>query len=279
MNHQDGFFTGVRGATIYHQHWLPETAPKAAIVVVHGLAEHSGRYMNLVNHIVPLGYAVYALDHLGHGKSEGTRVYVERFSDYTETLDTYVDQVRAQLPDTPLALFGHSMGGLIAARYLTDHQDKLSVGAILSAPAVKAGDDVSPVTIAMGRMLSALAPKAGVLALDAEAISRDPAVVENYVNDPLVHRGKTTARLAAEMLKAMQEVADAAHTITLPILILQGEEDRLVDPTGAQTLFDRVGSEDRRVRFYPELYHEICNEPEREEVLDEIATWLDVHLP
>jgi acylglycerol lipase len=279
MNHQDGFFTGVRGAKIYHQHWLPETAPKAAVVIVHGLAEHSGRYTNLVNHLVPLGYAVYALDHLGHGKSEGARVYVKRFSDYTETLDTFVDQVRAQLPDTPSALFGHSMGGLIAARYLIDHQDKLSVGAILSAPAVKPGDGVSPVTIALGKVLSALAPKAGVLALDAEAISRDPAVVEAYVNDPLVTRGKTTARLAAEMLKAMQAVADAAHTITLPLLILQGQEDCLVDPEGAQMLSDRVGSADKRVRFYPELYHEVCNEPEREEVLADIANWLDAHLP
>ena len=185
MEHKDGFFKGVRESNIYYQAWLPETECKAVLLVVHGLAEHCGRYMNVVNHFVPLGYAVYGLDHVGHGKSEGTRVYVERFEDYTDTLKIYFDMVRQEQPDKPIFLVGHSMGGLISAAYLLEHQNELT-GAVLSGASVKMSGDVSPVVVFMGKLLSTLAPKAGLMALEAEGVSRDPAVVEAYVNDPLV---------------------------------------------------------------------------------------------
>ena len=115
MEYRDGFFKGVRGIQTYYQCWIPEGDLKAALIVVHGLAEHSGRYMNLVNHFVPLGYAVHALDHIGHGKSGGPRVYVDRFEDFTETVKRFLDQVRTRQPDPPLFLVGHSMGVLIGA--------------------------------------------------------------------------------------------------------------------------------------------------------------------
>ena len=118
MRHQEGTFKGVRDASIYYQCWLPEGESRAVLLIVHGLAEHSGRYMNVVNHFVPLGYAVYGVDHVGHGKSSGTRVYVERFEDYTDTLKIYFDMVRHWQPEKPVFLVGHSMGGLIGAVYL-----------------------------------------------------------------------------------------------------------------------------------------------------------------
>ena len=133
MRHEDGFFQGIRGARIYRQCWLPDGEPRAVLLIVHGLGEHSGRYANVVNHLVPRGYALYGLDHVGHGKSEGTREYVERFEDYTDTLDMYRGMVRQAQPDKPLFLYGHSLGGLISAFYLLDHQAGLA-GAVLSAP-------------------------------------------------------------------------------------------------------------------------------------------------
>jgi len=233
--------------------------------------------MNLVNHFLPLGYAVYGFDHIGHGKSEGIRVHVERFEDFTDTLRTFIDMVREWHPDKPIFLVGHSMGGLISAAYLLEHQAEVS-GAVLSGPSVKVPENISSATIFMGKMLSALMPKAGLLALEAGGVSRDAAVVQAYINDPLVYRGKTTARLAAEMLKAMQRVSTEAGRITLPVLIVQGGADRLVDPSGAQMLHDKVGSKDKTIKIYEGFYHEVFNEPEHPQVLSYVEGWLESHL-
>jgi len=276
MRHQEGFFKGVGGADIYHQCWHPEGGAKAALVIVHGLAEHSGRYMNVVNRFVPSGYGVYSLDHVGHGKSAGTRVYVDRFEDFTDILHTYVGMVRAAQPDKPIFLIGHSMGGLIGASYLLNHQDEFT-GVVFSGPAVKVPDNISPCIIFVGKIFSALIPKLGLIQLEAEGVSRDPKVVEAYVNDPLVYTGKTTARLAAELLKTMQRVTAEAGKITLPILVLQGSADRLVDPDGAQMLYDRVRSADKTIKIYDGLFHEVLKEPEHAQVLNDVAAWIEAH--
>jgi alpha-beta hydrolase superfamily lysophospholipase len=277
MKHQDGFFKAIRDRRIYYQCWMPEGESKAVLMMVHGLAEHSGRYMNVVNHFVPLGYAVYGIDHPGHGQSEGPRVYVERFEDFTDTLKIYFDMVRDWQSNKPIFLIGHSMGGLIAAVYLLDHQAELE-GAVLSGPSVKVPDSISAITIFAGKMFSALIPRLGLIQLEAEGVSRDPAVVKAYVSDPLVYTGKITARLAAELLKTMQRVTAEATKITLPILIVQGKADRLVDPEGAQMLYDTVGSVDKAIKIYDDLYHEVFNEPEHVQVMGDVEAWLEVHL-
>lgn len=276
MKHQEGFFNGVRDHRIYYQCWLPETEPKAMLLVVHGLAEHGGRYMNLVNHFLPLGYAVYAADHPGHGRSEGTRVHVERFADYTDTLSSFREMIRGWQREKPVFLVGHSMGGLIGALYLLDHQDEFT-GAVLSGPAVKAPDDISPVTIFAGKVLSVLMPRLGLIQLEAEGVSRDPAVVKAYETDPLVYRGKMTARLGAEMINAMGQVGAEASRIRLPLLILQGGADRLVHPSGAQMFHGGVASPDRKFILYEGLYHEVFNEPEHGRVLRDVEMWLAAH--
>ena len=277
MKHQEGFFKGIRDANIYYQGWLPESEPKAVLLIVHGLAEHSGRYGNVVNHFVPLGYAVYGIDHFGHGKSEGTRVFVKRFDDYTNTLKIYFDKIRGSQPGKPIFLVGHSMGGLIGAVYLLDHQSELA-GAVLSGPAVKIPNDVTPAMIFVGKILSALIPRFGLIGLEAEGVSRDPAVVQAYINDPLVFRGKMTARLAAQMLQAMQTVSGQVARITLPILVVQGSADKLVNPAGARMLYDAVSSHDKEIKIYDGFYHEVFNEPEHDKVLRDVEVWLEAHL-
>jgi len=167
--------------------------------------------MNVVNHLVPSGYAVYGIDHIGHGKSDGKRVYVERFQDYTKPLKNYFDMIREWHPKKPIFLVGHSMGGLISAACLLEHRDELS-GAVLSGPSIKVSDNISKAIIFIGKLLSMIIPKAGLIQLDAEGVSRDPAVIDAYVNDPLVCTGKVTARLGAELLKTMQRVTKKATT-------------------------------------------------------------------
>lgn len=277
MKHQEGYLKGVRDTDIFYQYWLPEGEPKATLLVVHGVREHSGRYMNVVNHLVPSGYGVYGIDHIGHGKSDGERVYVERFQDYTKTLKKCFDMIREWQPERPIFLIGHSMGGLISAAFLLEHQDELS-GAVLSAPSIKVSDNTSQAIIFVGKLLSIIMPKAGLIKLDAENVSRDPAVVDAYINDPLAYTGKITARLGAEILKTMQRVTEQATKIRLPIMIVQGSDDKVVDPRGAQLLYDLVTSEDKTIKIYDGLYHEVFNEPEHEQVLNDVKTWLEAHL-
>ncbi|MCL5807077.1 MAG: lysophospholipase [Deltaproteobacteria bacterium] len=278
MKHQEGVFMGVRKTALYYQGWLPEGEVRAVLLVVHGLAEHSGRYMNLVHRFVPLGYAVYGIDHIGHGRSEGRRLHVESFVDYTEPLRTCADMVRCWQPDRPIFLVGHSMGGLIGALHLVDRQEALT-GAVLSGPAVKAPGDIPKTVIFIGRILSVLLPRLGMVRLEAEGVSRDPAVVKAYLADPLVCRGKMTARLGAEMLRAMERVGVEADRIRLPLLILQGGADRLVDPSGARLLYEKAASPDKKLIVYEGFYHEVFNEPEHDRVLSDVEQWLEGHLP
>lgn len=276
MKHSDGFFRGARDQLIYYQFWLPDGEPRAVLLVAHGLGEHSGRYGNVVDHVVPLGYAVYALDHVGHGRSEGTRMYVERFSEYTTTLKTYCDMVRDWQPGRPILFLGHSVGATIAAAYALEHQQELA-GLILSGAVLDVTGSAPPHVIALAKLLSTIAPKMGVSVIDATGLSRDPQVVQAYVDDPLVHRGKVPARLGAELVSAAQRVLAKASTITLPVLILHGSQDRVAGVRGSQALYDTVGSTDKTIHIYEGFYHEICNEPERTIVLNDIAQWLDAH--
>jgi acylglycerol lipase len=277
MKHQEGHFKGLRNLELYYQGWLPDGDPAAVLFVVHGLAEHSGRYGNLVDYFVPRGYAIYALDHRGHGRSEGARVYVARFTDYLDDLKTFFDMVRGWHPDRKIFMVGHSMGGTIGLAYAVRYQDELN-GLVLSAAGVRPGESISPLLITVGKLCSTLLPKMGMLVLDASTISRDPAVVAAYDNDPLVYRGKVTARLGAEMIATMQAFPEQVSRLRLPILIMHGTADRLVDPQGSPWLYETVGSTDKTLKLYEGFYHEIFNEPEHEQVLADVEAWLQAHL-
>lgn len=277
MEHKEGAFKGQKNLNLYSQCWLPSGELKAMFLVVNGLAEHSGRYQNLVDYFVPKGYAVYSYDHRGHGRSAGARCYVERFSEYIDDLKTFFDMVRVENKEAKIFLIGHSMGGTIATAYAIRYQQDLA-GLLLSAATLKVGSTASPVLIAMAGILSALLPRIGTIILDASAISRDKAVVDAYVNDPLVYRGKIPARMGAELVKTAQELPPKMPQITLPILIMQGTADRLSDPQGSQMLYERVSSKDKTLKLYEGFYHEIFNEPQREQVFKDIEAWLHAHV-
>jgi alpha-beta hydrolase superfamily lysophospholipase len=169
------------------------------------------------------------------------------------------------------------MGSLIASHFLLHHQREF-VGAILSGPSVAIPTSISRFKVATASVVSALAPTIGTMRLDAKAISKAPEVVNAYLEDGLVYKGKITARLGYELLLTMRHVTKHAAKITLPIIILQGSADKLVNPKGAQVLYDSIGSTDKKLKIYENLYHEVLNEPERERVLDDVQGWLQDHL-
>jgi len=277
MKHKEGKFKGYKGLSLYYQCWLPDKSPKAVLLVAHGLAEHSGRYKNLVDYFVPKGYAVYAFDYRGHGKSEGMRSYVDRFSDYLTDLKTFFDKVRKEHRDAKIFLVGHSMGGTLAIPYAIEHQKELA-GVITSGASLVASTTVSPALIAIAGVISALLPKMGVTVLDASTISRDKAVVDAYVNDPLVFRGKIPARTGAELARMWKTLPEEMSKIKLPILIMQGTADQLANPASSKLLYERVGSKDKTLKLYGGFYHEIYNEPEHKQVMADVEAWLKKHL-
>ncbi|MDY6918214.1 MAG: alpha/beta hydrolase [Chloroflexota bacterium] len=277
MQRTEGTFSGCRNLELCHQCWVPDGEVKAVLLVAHGLAEHIGRYTNLVDYFVPRGYAVHGLDHCGHGRSEGLRVHVERFSDYVDDLKTFFDMVSDEHAGARIFLVGHSMGGTIATAYALRYQQELA-GLMLSGATLKIGAGISSGQVLAARVLSAVSPKMGVSVLDASAISQDSAVVDAYVNDPLVYRGKIRARQAAEFLKTVQALPAQMSKLTLPILIMHGTSDRLSDSEGSQMLYDRAGSADKTLKLYEGFYHEIFNEPGREQVFADMEAWLAARL-
>lgn len=277
MKQIEGNFKSIRDLSIYYKGWLPDGEVKAVLFIVHGVGEYCERYTNVINRFVPLGYAVYGLDHIGHGKSGGEREMVARFEDFIEPLLTYYKMVKGWHPKPPIFIYGHSMGGLITSFYLLDHQADFK-GAIISAPAVKIPDNISPLVITISKVLSTIAPKVGLIALDTTYLSHDKALVDTYNADPLVFHGKMPARLSAEMLRAMLRVTAEVSKISLPLFILQGSGDKIVDPAGAPMLYEKVGSKDKTLKVYEGLYHEVHNEPEREKMFKDLEIWLQAHL-
>lgn len=277
MKHRDGSFQGARGQSIYYRYWSPDSAPRGVIVLVHGAGEHGDRYAYFAGRCCDTGLAVAALDHVGHGKSDGDYGHLERFQEHLDNLDTFRKRVADDFPGLPLVLVGHSMGGLISACYLLEHQAHFAACA-LSGPAIKTELEPGLVQITLIRLLSVLAPRAGVLQLDAAGVSRDPAVVEAYRQDPLVNHGKMSARFVSELFRAMHHVQSSAANITLPLLLMHGESDVLAAPSGSRLLHDAVSSGDKALQLYPGLYHEIFNEPERDAVIDDLLAWLDKRL-
>lgn len=277
MQQQQGSFTNRNGLRIHQQSWAPEGDIVAIVLVVHGLAEHSSRYQAMAEFLTESGYALCTLDLPGHGKSEGNPGHIDSFADFLDTLDQYRGQLKELHPDKPIFLLGHSMGGLISATFLLNHQQAFR-GAILSGPAIQPPGGKPPwIQLFIVRLLSRFAPGVGVMQLDANGVSRDPQVVADYRADPLNYVGKISARGVNEIFSAMDTIQARASEITLPLLIMHGEADSMTPVAGSRMLHQHATSADKTLRTYPGLHHEIFNEPERLELFAELRDWLDAH--
>lgn len=278
MRQTEGTFRTFDGETIHHRAWLPDGEAKAVVLLVHGLGEHAGRYEHVAAALVDAGYAVHAHDHRGHGRSSGRRAYVKHYDELLRDLHQFRGIVQLEHPDAPLVLLGHSMGGNVVMGYALDHQEGIAA-LVLSGPALKVGDDFSPLQLKVFGAIAKVAPALRPQGLSADAISRDPAVVEAYRNDPLVYTGKISAGLGAALIGAMQGFPDRYHELHLPILVLHGTDDQLADVAGSRELEAKAVDADLTAHYYEGLYHEVFNEPERDRVLADLTAWLDGHVP
>jgi alpha-beta hydrolase superfamily lysophospholipase len=264
----------VGGLELYSQRWLPEREPRAAIMLVHGVGEHSGRYMRVVEPLVDAGYAVHTYDQRGHGRSEGRRVHISRWSEYRDDLATCIGMASEHAPGRPMVLYGHSMGSLVVLDYLLTRRDGLA-GAIISGIATEPTGVGSPALIALARALSGVLPTFSVdLGIDASALSCDPGVAAAYSADPLV-TGRATVRWATEGLDTVERVKSGLGSFDLPLLVLHGGADPLDDPAGARALYDAAPNADKTLRIYPDARHEPHNDLCHEQFAADISAWLD----
>ena len=269
-------FVGHGGLELFYRRWRPDGTPRAILLIVHGHGEHSGRYTNVVDWFVPRGYGVYAFDLRGHGRSPGKRGALESFGEFREDVRAFLDLVR-QVEPAPVVLVGHSLGGLIALNYALRGSDGLA-GVVASGP-VLCPPGISPVLLWLTKVLDKVWP--GLVldsGLDTTALSRDPAAVQAYVNDPLVH-SKGSARLAGEMMREVAWTQAHAAEMDIPCLILHGGQDRLCSPRGSRSFIDKVTFADKEYVEYEGYFHELYNDLGKEKVLSDLQAWLERHLP
>ena len=273
------------GMRLHLQAWLPagpdpehKPAPSAVLAVVHGYGEHGGRYAWLGEDLAARGYAVYAYDLRGHGQSSGTRGQVRRFEDYLDDTAAFLDEVRRAQPAAPLFLLGHSMGGLVCARMAEERAPDVRA-LILSSPFLQLAEAVPPARVLAVKALAKVWPGRDIgNTVQAAQLSHDPAVAETYVTDRLVHH-VAPARWAAETLAAQDAAMAAAARISLPLLVLYGTGDPVVDVAFIEALFAKVSSRDKSIQRYQGLYHECFNEKDRERVFSDLAAWVAARLP
>ena len=259
----------------YRVQWTVES-PKAAVVLIHGQAEHCGRYEHVADALNDAGYNVFAGDLPGHGRSGGLRGHIDRFGDYVDRVESWVADARALQPNAPLFLLGHSVGGLIAARFLqTSPLAREAAGAALTSPAFRLRFPIPAWKEALGRRLDGILPKLRMPSgLDKQRVTRSEEALLSAASDPLMVY-VASVRFYNELLRAQQSALDEAGLIEHPMLVLHGGADEIIDPSVTLEFGAKLASIDKDVRLLPGLHHEVMNEPERDEVIRDIIAWLD----
>ena len=271
---RSGWLLGVGQLPLFYRIWHPDAEARAAVLITHGLGDHSGRYSDLAESLIAEGNAVYALDQRGHGRSAGPRT-AGRIADSVADLSTMVELINRDLPGRKIFLVGHSWGGLVTLVYAVDHPQDIA-GLILSAPAARP-KNASAIQILLGKLLANIAPNTGVATIPYDKVSSDPRVVEEQRQDPLTYQGPIRARMASDTITAMKHVASGLPILAVPVLLLHGTGDVIADPSTSRYVHDTIGSQDRKLKLYEGLWHQVFNEPQRESVYRDVNTWLNRH--
>lgn len=274
---EEGWFENSSEMKLYERRMKPETPPLAHMVIIHGYGDHCSRYEWVMHTLATACIASYTYDQRGHGRSPGKRGYIHRFEDLLDDLDVFLRHLNPEATGAPLFIMGHSMGGMVLARYAQTRT--LSVnGLVFSSPFLAFSETVPAFLIAIGPIIARFFPWMPVSKVDNEGLSRDSAVIEATNNDPLAYHGRVAAHTAGEFYRMIQAIRQEASKITLPMLILHGGADSIVSPSGSEMLHTAASSKDKTLRIYPDGYHELFNDLEKEEFMAEIITWVKARI-
>lgn len=273
MPQEENLFETFDGLKLFERGWLPQGEPAGVVVVVHGIMEHGERYADLAAALTARGYELWAFDLRGHGKSEGKRATIRSFEDYLNDLQCFLDRVRSRHPGLRPFLLGHSMGGTIAALHTLTRRPELG-GLVLSAAALRIGGAISPFLRALARLTSRTMPWLRVGRLTYKTLSRDAEMIDEFKKDPLVHHGRFPVRTGAEILSAGRQILAEAHRIELPLLVLHGTRDVVTTADGSRQFHAQAGSEDKTLKLYQGLYHDLFHEIERDEITADVVAWV-----
>jgi acylglycerol lipase len=268
-------FPGLHGTQIFMRSWRPATQPRAVVVICHGVNSHSGQYLWAGEQLKAAGFAVFALDLRGRGRSEGARFYVDDVRDYTEDLATLVALAKAREPGLPVFLLGHSAGGVVSCTYALDHQSELA-GLVCESFAFQV--PAPGFVIAIIKVLGRIAPRLPVLKLKNRDFSRDSAAVRALDADPLTQGEVQPAKTVAALLQATDRMRREFPTITLPVFIMHGTADKATVPAGSQFFYATAGSRDKTLRLYEGHFHDLLNDVGKESVMADIIAWIDARV-
>ena len=266
---------GAGGVKIFIRSWLPEAKAKALVVLCHGLNAHSGYYGWAAEQLVGAGYAAYAPDLRGRGKSDGDRFYVDTIDDYARDVDLAVKLAQSRHPGLPVFLLGHSAGGVVSCIYVLDHPGELA-GFICEDFAFQVPGPELALAVIKG--LSHVAPHANVLKLHNENFSRDPEAVARMNADPLIANEVQPTQTIAALVRADERLKREFSRISLPVLILHGTDDKVTKPSGSQAFYDAAGSKDKTLKLYEGHYHDLLNDAGKETVMADILGWIAARL-
>lgn len=259
-----------RGILLHTENYIIKDA-KANLLVIHGLNEHCGRYKHVASALNEIGVNVYTFDLRGHGQSQGESSFVNDVDEYRED----VENVYRTIPkNIPLFILGHSMGGMIAVKFLLFNEKTQVSGVILSAAALEVGADITPLTQKVVGFLGKLAPKLKTVKLDPTSISRDPLEVEKYVTDPLIQLDGAKAGLALALLTEIKSLKTQFKNFTYPVLIMHGTADKITNPEGSKSLFQQATNKDKTLKLWDDAFHEIFNEINKKEVITFMINWI-----
>lgn len=274
---EEGYFSTRDGLRLFFQIRRPAGPARAHVAVLHGYADHLGRYGELTSALNAAGYAAHLFDQRGHGQSGGKRAFVERFDDYLDDLRLFLDRVRKAAGTAPVFLAAHSNGALIAARFLLDEPEAVR-GAILSSPYLRLKLKVSPLKVAAGKIVQRFLPALPMKnELKVEDLTRDVAIQQATRGDPL-YQSIATPRWFTESSAAQETVLRRASELVTPFLCLVGGADGIADPAAARELYEGATAKDKQFKQYDGLLHEVFHEPERDLVFKDVVAWLDARV-
>jgi len=274
----EGKFTNKRKVEIFTRSWIPST-PKGVIFILHGIGDHSGRYLEFAESLSKNGYATYAMDFEAHGKSTAVhQEYFDRFSHLVEDFESFFNEVKEKHPSLPKFIFGHSAGGSVAIHAFYHHPKDVFKGIVLSSPSVGLPHEISKLTFHASKAISGLTPKKGVKEINLDTLNADPAEIKKYKEDPLVWHKKIKARPAVELLLASDKNLDQAKTFNVSYLMLTGAQDKMLDRSQVEAFHKETSSTDKKRIDYETQMHELVTGPERKKVIDDIMKWLDERL-